>query len=142
MSWIDRRPFADMTGLQKFCHAERRAVIHHKGGEVIVDSSSWRSLVAREFGVCRPQPYWDRLFVFDQERRNASLDCLSYAVLRSLARANRPMQCDAEIRTWLDELSIPRTDRWGPGLSRVCHRNFNGDTQVLARDIERLVDPP
>jgi hypothetical protein len=63
------------------------------------------------------------------------LDRLAYAILGSLARANRPVQCDAEIRTWLDQLSIPRADRRSSGLTRVCHPNFNGDTQVLARSI-------
>jgi hypothetical protein len=58
------------------------------------------------------------------------------AILGSLACAKRPMQSDAEIRTWLDQLSIPRAERWGPSLSRVGHPNFNGYSEVLAGDIE------
>lgn len=41
------------------------------------------------------------------------------------------MQCDEEIRTWLDQLSVPRADRRGPGLTRVRHPNFDGGTEIL-----------
>ncbi len=108
--------------------------VRHKARKVILDPIAWRSLFSHQPRICPQQPNRICLFILDHKRRNISLNCLTYTILGSLARAKRPMQCDAETRTWLDQLSIPGANRWGPSLSRVCHPSFNAALLVVLVD--------
>jgi hypothetical protein len=50
------------------------------------------------------------------------------------------VQRDAEIDARLDQLSVPGRDRRRSGLRPFCEPNFNGNSEALARLVERLVD--
>src|SRR4029453_3248964 len=45
-----------------------------------------------------------------------------------------------EISASFDQLSVPGSDRWHSGLMPLCEPNFNGNTEALARLVERLVN--
>jgi hypothetical protein len=80
------------------------------------------------------------LLVRDQEGRNIRLDRLAYTVERSHAPAYRPVQRDAEIGAVLEQFSVLVSDRGIAGPRPGCQANFDGDSQTLARPVERLVN--
>jgi hypothetical protein len=86
------------------------------------------------------QPDGHRSFIFDQKRRNASLECLVNAIPSSVTRSDRAVQRDAEIRTRFHQFPVPVSDRRRSGLWPACQPNFNGNPQALACLIEGLIN--
>jgi hypothetical protein len=81
------------------------------------------------------------LFVFDQKRRNASLDCLKHAVACSLTRPHQSVRRDTEIGAGPDQLRVPGRDRRRSSLRPLfCEPNFYGNAEALARLVERLIN--
>jgi hypothetical protein len=80
------------------------------------------------------------VFVRDQERGNVRLERLAYTIECSFAPADRPVQRDAEIGAGLDHFSVLISNCGMTRLGPVWWATINGDSQILARLVERLVN--